>query len=276
MKENKSYGNKGLAGKIRAELDELKLLMRSLPSLLMALFVISVVTMNLLANKSIRLPVDWLALDCGLIVSWMAFLSMDIITKHFGPKAATEASAVAVFLNLMVCLFFFIAGKIPGMWGEAYVEGSEMLLNGALDRTFGGTWYVLFGSTVAFIFSAVVNNFLNFAIGRSFRKNPDGFLAYACRAYISTAAGQFADNLTFALIVSHVFFGWSLLQCVTCAATGMAAELLCEVLFSRFGYRICRKWKEDNVGKQYLDHMACKRSVKAPAGRKRTYSEGRE
>lgn len=35
------------------------------------------------------------------------------------------------------------------MWGEAYVDGSEELINGALNRTFGGIWYVVFGSTAA-------------------------------------------------------------------------------------------------------------------------------
>lgn len=247
--------NRRFTYKIKAELTELKLLLRSIPSLLITLFTVSVITMNLLANKSITLPVSWLALDCGVIVSWISFLSMDIITKHFGPKAATEASAVAVAINLLVCMFFFMAGKIPGMWGEAYVEGSEALLNGALDNTFSGTWYVLFGSTTAFLFSAIVNNFLNFGIGRLFRKAPDGFLAYACRTYISTAVGQFVDNLVFALIVSHFFFGWTLLQCVTCAVTGMLVELLCEILFSHLGYRICKKWKSENVGRQYLDYI---------------------
>lgn len=251
--------NKGFAYKIKAELMELKLLLRSIPSLLITLFTVSVITMNLLANKSIALPVSWLALDCGVIVSWISFLSMDIITKHFGPKAATEASAVAVAINLLVCLFFFIAGKIPGMWGEAYVGGSEALLNSALDNTFSGTWYVLFGSTTAFLFSAIVNNFLNFGIGRLFRKAPDGFLAYACRTYISTAVGQFVDNLVFALIVSHFFFGWTMLQCVTCAVTGMLVELLCEILFSHLGYRICKKWQAENVGSQYLDHVKRKK-----------------
>lgn len=251
--------NRKLSYKIKTEMIELKLLFRNIPSLLVALFIVSVITMNLLANKSINLPVSWLALDCGVIVSWISFLSLDIITKHFGPKAATEASAVAVAINLMVCLFFFAASRIPGMWGEAYVEGSEALLNGALDHTFGGTWYILFGSTIAFFLSAVINNFLNHALGKLFAKKPDGFLAYACRTYISTAVGQFADNLVFALIVSHFFFGWSMLQCVTCAVTGMLVELLCEILFSSFGYRICKQWKEEDVGRQYFDYIKGKK-----------------
>ena len=246
--------------RLQRELFELKLLLRSIPSTLITLFVVSVITMNLLANKSIDLPVPWLALDCGILVSWISFLSMDIITKHFGPKAATEASIFAVAVNLFACLFFFAASKISGMWGASYVDGSEALLNGALDETFGGTWYVLLGSTIAFLLSAVVNNFLNFAIGRAFKKHPDGFLAYACRTYVSTAVGQFADNLTFALLVSHFFFGWPLLQCVTCAATGMVAELACEVLFAQLGYKICLNWKEEGVGRAYLEHIEGKRT----------------
>ncbi len=243
--------------RIGKEVREFGLLLRSTPSFLTSLFIVSVIAMNLLANKSVNLPFDWLALDCGIIVSWVAFLSMDIITKHFGPKAATEISLTASAVNLLVAFFFYLASLIPGVWGESYVEGSEAIINGALDRTFGGTWYVLLGSTTAFIVSAIVNNTLNYAIGKQFKS--DGFLAYACRTYISTAVGQFADNIVFALIVSHFFFGWTLLQCVTCAATGMVVELLCEVLFSRLGYVTCKRWQKNGVGKEYFDYIRDKK-----------------
>ena len=248
-------GTKHFSNRIQAELYELRLLLRSIPSVLTALLIVSIITMNLLANKSINLPFDWLALDCGVLVSWICFLSMDILTRHFGPKAATQASVLAVAINLLACLFFFLASRIPGVWGEA---GDNTIATGILDRTFGGTWYVLFGSTVAFLLSAAVNNFLNAAIGRRFVKRPDGFAAYVCRTYLSTAVGQFVDNLTFALIVSHFFFGWTLLQCVTCAITGMLVELACEILFSRIGYTVCKRWEKEQVGKEYLDYRRTK------------------
>ena len=241
-----------MSKKITREILEWKTLLRSVPSLFLAVFALCLVLMNLLANKSINLPWDWLALDCGIIVSWISFLCMDIATKHFGAKAANMLSVTAVLLNLFACLIFFLASLIPGIWGEAYVEGSESVIVYALDHTFGGTWYVLLGSSIAFIVSAIINNLLNAAIGRAFRRNPDGFGAYACRSYVSTAAGQFADNLVFALLVSHFFFGWSLLQCITCALTGMVVELLCEVVFSPAGYAVSRRWKRDHVGEQYL------------------------
>lgn len=242
-----------MANKFSRLILEWKTLLHSVPALFMTFFAASVVLMNLLANKSINLPWDWLALDCGIVVSWVSFLCMDIATKHFGARAATMLSITAVFVNLFACLIFFLASLIPGMWGEAYVEGSESVIVNALDHTFGGTWYVLLGSTIAFIVSAIINNLLNAAVGRVFRKNPDGFGAYACRSYVSTAVAQFTDNLVFALLVSHFFFGWILLQCITCAITGMVVELLCEVVFSPVGYKVSRKWKKDNVGRKYLE-----------------------
>lgn len=245
-----------MKSRILKNVNEWKTLFRSVPAPFFALFCASVIMMNLLANKSINLPVDWLALDCGFIVSWVSFLCMDISVKHFGPKAATMLSIAALFVNLLACLFFFLGSQISGIWGESYMSGSEAVINNALDNTFGGTWYVLMGSSIAFIASSIINNSLNYAIGRLFKNNPNGFGAFACRSYVSTAIGQFCDNLIFALIVSHFFFGWTLLQCVTCALTGMVMELLCEVIFSPIGYAVCRKWKKENVGVNYLKLMS--------------------
>ena len=137
-----------MSEKLKREFHAFKLLLSSVPSYVTVGFVMSVFAMNLLANKSIDIPLGWLALDCGIIVSWAAFLTMDMVTKHFGPKAATELSLFAIAMNLVFCLLLYLGSVIPGVWGESYVEGSENILNTALDNTFGGTWYVLVGSTV--------------------------------------------------------------------------------------------------------------------------------
>lgn len=241
--------------KIKREIHAFRLLAQSAPFGVVALFVLSLFAMNLLANKSIALPLPWLALDCGILFSWLSFLAMDVITRRFGPKAATEISIFAVAVNLVFCLILYAASRIPGTWGESYVPGSEALLNRALDRTFGGTWYVLAGSAVAFIVSAFVNNYLNAAIGKCLRRRRDGYFVYALRTYISTAVGQFADNFVFSMLVSRVFFGWTLVQCVVCAITGMLAELLCEVAFSPIGFRVCMRWEREDVGRAYLDFI---------------------
>ena len=218
-------------------------LLRSGPPVLVSLLVLSVVGMNLLANKSIDTGVDWLALDCGILFSWLTFLCMDVLTHNYGPGTATVLSMAALGLNLLMALIFFLASLIPGVWGESFVDGSEAVINTALDRTFGGTWYVILGSSVAFAVSAVLNNFLNYGIGTRLRRN-ETFGSFALRSYISTFLAQFADNLVFALIVSRNFFGWTSLQCFTCALTGAALELFFEVFFSPLGYRLSRRIRE--------------------------------
>ena len=80
---------------------ETALLLRSIPSPVVAFFVMSVITMNILANKTI-VNETYLALDGGILVSWISFLAMDIVTKHFGPGAATKMSLFAIIVNLLL------------------------------------------------------------------------------------------------------------------------------------------------------------------------------
>lgn len=242
--------------KLRELYDESKILLRTIPANVVTLFAVSVVCMNLLANKTL-LQLDWIALDGGILISWLSFMCMDIITKHFGPKASSIISLHAVSINLLTCLIFFVASIIPST-ADDYT---------AFDGIFGGTWFVLLGSTVAFLSSAVINNILNHTIGKCFRNNPDGKLAYAMRTYISTFIGQFLDNFIFSVIVFVCFapifwdgFCWTVLQCATCALTGAMAELLMEIIFSPFGYRITRKWKAENIGKDYFEFVERKKS----------------
>lgn len=240
---------------------EIKILLRSIPSLITALFVTAVVSMNLLANKSIGGLPSWLALDCGIIFSWLVFLLMDVTTKRFGVRAANLLSVVALAVNLFFAAFYIAASYIPGIWSQSFVEGSEGVIGTALDGTFRSSWFVILGSSVAFAASAFLNNFLNMFFGKLLKNK--GFLAFSVSCYASTVIAQFLDNILFAFIVSLHFFGWTPLQCVTCAATGAVAELLFEVVFSPVGYRVVKRMEEEQVGQQYIDYLAAKKEAKA-------------
>ena len=235
----------------KKEQEATAILLRCIPVTVVTLFVVSVVCMNLLANKTL-LSLPWIALDGGILISWLSFMCMDMITKHFGPKASNRISLLAAAINLLTCLIFFAASAIPSNAGDF----------SGFDGIFGGTWFILLGSTVAFLSSAVINNMLNFTIGKAMKKHPDGRLAYALRTYVSTFIGQFFDNFIFSIIVFVFFapifwkgFHWTALQCTTCALTGAIAELIMEIVFSPIGYKITAKWKKEQVGKEYLDYI---------------------
>lgn len=237
--------------KLAKTVTEFKILLRSIPATVVTLFAVSVICMNLLANKTL-LQLDWIALDGGILISWLSFMCMDIITKHFGPKASTLISVHAVMINLLTCLIFYLVSIIPSRANDY----------SAFDGIFGGTWFILLGSTVAFLASALVNNLLNWLIGRSFKRNPHGKVAYMMRSYISTFVAQYLDNFIFSVLVFHFFaplfwdgFSWTVLQCAMCALTGAVAELIMEAVFSPIGYRITKKWRAESVGKDYFAYL---------------------
>lgn len=228
-----------------------KYLLRNIPSVTIAVFVLSVVCANLMANKEL-VSFKYVALDCGFVFSWIMFLCMDTICKRWGAKASIKVSVLALAMNLFVCAAFALLSLAPGKWGEFYSTESQQV-NDSLNATFGGSWYVVLGSAMAFIISSIINAFLNEAVGKHFKK--DGFFSFAVRSYISTAIAQFADNLVFATVVSKIFFGWTWTQVLVCSAIGAVCELLCEVLFSGIGYKIVVGWEKDNVGKEYFDFL---------------------
>lgn len=236
---------------IRKEKEDTIILLRNIPATVVSLFVVSVICMNLLANKTL-FQTSWIALDGGILISWLSFMCMDIITKHFGPKASNKIAILASAINVLTCLIFYIASIIPSNAND-YT---------AFDELFGGTWFILLGSTIAFLTSAIINNFLNWLIGRIFSKSTNEKLIYATQTYISTFIGQFIDNFIFSVIVFVYFapifwdgFHWTILQCATCALTGSLAELIMEILFSPFGYQILMRWKKQNIGAEYLSHI---------------------
>ena len=240
-----------------------KVLLRSIPASTVTLFIVSVIMMNLLANKEL-ISLPWLALDCGFAVSWVSILCMDMICKRFGARASIMVSVMALGINLGVSLVFWLLTLTPGMWG-AYYDTGLLEVNDALNATIGGTWYVVLGSSCAMFTSSVVNSLLNQAIGRLEHKNTFG--AFALRSYVSTGIAQFVDNLVFAIIVSHTFFGWTWLQVLTCSLTGAVAELLCEVFLSPVGYRVVRGWERENVGALYLQRRAAETGAGAEAAK---------
>ena len=250
---------------LQREWKDLVILLRNIPSLVVSFFILSVVCMNLLANKEL-ISFEYLALDCGFTLSWFSFLCMDMICKRFGPKAAMKVSLVALFVNLCTCLFFNILSHAPGMWGEfySYIDtnpDAAKVANDALNATFGGSWYVVLGSALAMFTASFVNSGVNYSISKIFTTS--NFKAFAMRSYISTMVAQFVDNMIFALTVSHVFFGWTMKQVIICSITGAVMELLCEIFFSPIGYKMVCKWEKENVGDGYLKFKAETKAGKA-------------
>ena len=229
--------------------------LRAIPGIVTAVFILSVISMNLLANKSIfNLP--WLASTAGIFVSWISFLCMDAVCKRFGAKASIILNTTAMVVSLLTSLMYALILMIPGIWAASYAGGTAEIsaaINTALDATFSSTWYVILGSAAAMFLGGIVNALVNKLIGKHVDKK-NNFGGFAIRSFLSTALGQFVDNFVFALFVSFIFFGWSIKQVFVCSILMMLLELAIEAVFSPLGYRLAQKWKKENVGQDYIDN----------------------
>lgn len=239
---------------MRKIITEAKDALRAIPGIVTAIFALSVVSMNLLANKSVfNLP--WLASTAGIFMSWLAFLFMDAVCKRFGSKAANYMNITAMLLSFITAILYMLIVKVPGTWAATYAASSPEVaaeMNAGLDSTFSSAWYIIIGSAVAMFLGGLVNSIINKIVGSKVDKH-DSFIGFAIRSYVSTAAGQFVDNFSFALFVSYFFFGWTMKQVVVCSFMMMLLELLFEVVFSPIAYKLSQTWKRENVGHEYIE-----------------------
>ena len=105
--------------------DMLSTLLRSVPAGVTAAFLAAVVAMNFLARYTL-VSLPYLALNAGIFVSWVTFLLMDVVTRHYGARAANILSLLAVAVNLAYTLLCLVISRI---WSYP-----------ALDSFVGGQW----------------------------------------------------------------------------------------------------------------------------------------
>lgn len=232
---------------IRKKTTMMVALLRSVPVAMTLIFIAAVVLMNFLARITL-VSLPWLALNAGITVSWMSFLFVDIVTRHFGAKAANMLSILAIAVNLVVCLFCVLLSRVFDA--------------PSLDMVVGGQWSILMASTIAYVVAALTNNYTNVFLGRRFfRQDADGRKAFAVRSYVSTFLSQCVDNFLFVFLAFVVFpnlpgalpVHWTVQQCIGASVLCAALELLSEVVFSPLGYRVAQNWKQREIGKEYIE-----------------------
>lgn len=254
---------------LRNDWEETKLLFRSIPALPFALLCAALIAMNYLANKGLitdETASNFISLDAGIIVSWIAFLAGDMLVKRFGAKAAIKVNLAAIGIQIVAVILLTIGAAIPG--SVDFGVGFQYGLDGAVDNTafssifMAGFWPML-GGTLAFCLATVVDSVLSKFLLTRF-KDRTSFKAYAVASYASTALGQFLDNLFFALFFG-MWQGWfahggnevgyviSNLLCIS--GVGMVVELIGQAILSPVGYKMCQSWAKKGVGQLYIDKV---------------------
>lgn len=236
-----------MISKIKSLAEDYKVLLRNVPALVTVVFVVGTLVMNMAAAKVV-FNLGVVAGTGGIILSWLPFLCMDVVSKHFGARASILLNILSSVFNILVTIFLAIVAAIPTE--QDYT---------AFNSTYGAVWFIVLSSNVAFILSGVVNSLLNVSVGKLFKNKTSG-TEFFMRSALSTFVGQVVDNFLFMWLLYSIFaphyWGMSPMPVITCLGTGVLGgllELLCEVVLTPFGYKIVKNWERDQIGKEYIE-----------------------
>ena len=239
---------------IKATIEDYKVLLRNVPALVTVIFCIGTYVMNAAAAKLV-LDLDVVACTGGIFLSWLPFLCMDTVSKHFGARASILLNILSSVFNILITIFLAIVAAIPTEQDYS-----------AFNSTYSAVWFIVLSSNVAFILSGVVNSLLNVSIGKLFKNKTSG-KEFFTRSAISTFIGQIVDNFVFMWLLYGVFapiyWGMEPMSVWTCLGTGVLGgllELVCELILTPVGYKIVRNWERDGVGKEYIELHSSNRS----------------
>ena len=208
---------------------------RSIPAIILTIFCLTIVIMNVLANKTI-FQNEFIALDGGIVITWVVILLNDLVTTVYGPRKTICMAIFGTFVSLVTSLIFYLVSIIPS--SGQFEEFSKFI---------GGTWFIVVSGAIAFILSSSLNAVLNVTIGRAFKKNPNSKLALLVRNDLSTLVSQIFDNFVFNCLAFMVFaplfwngFKWTPVQCICCALVYGAIELFIETILFPLFHKIYR------------------------------------
>ena len=236
-----------MISKIKSLVADYKVLLRNVPALVTVIFVVGTLAMNLAAAKVI-FNVGVVAGTGGIILSWLPFLCMDTVSKHFGARASILLNILSSVFNILVTVFLAVVAAIPTEQDYS-----------AFNSSFGAVWFIVVASNVAFILSGVVNSLLNVSVGKLFKKGTSG-VEFFTRSAVSTFVGQVVDNFVFMWLLytvfAPIFWGLEPMPIFTCFGTGVLGgllELISELVLAPVGYKIVKNWEQEGIGREYLE-----------------------
>ena len=230
---------------------------KKVPSWLIGLSAVTTILMNILANKTLFSDANLFSVDCGIIVSWVMFLVMDIATQKYGGKASFLVTIFDVLVSLGMSGLMCIVAIIPETTVSGWFQTQEA--STALNNLIGNNYLVVITSLFAFICASIVDIVSNLTLGKwlnkaSFfkgelnKRTTKGFFVYFIRAYGSTFLSQFVDNLVFMIIAYPLLFNMScsISSILLGAFLVSVAELVVELIFAPIGYLSTTNKKENN------------------------------
>ena len=185
---------------------------------LTGIFIASLVTCNLIANKFVTVDLGFkvFIVSAGILPYPLTFLVTDLISELYGQKKANLVVLSGFFASLFVLLFLWLGGQFNAI--------PDSLVNDATyDSVFRNAWRLIAGSMIAYLFA----QFVDVRIFHFWKKLTKGKHLWL-RNNGSTIASQLVDTT---LVICILFVGvWNADQILSAIIDGWVFKMLMAIL----------------------------------------------
>ena len=181
---------------------------------LSGIFIASLVTCNLIANKFVTVDLGFkvFIVSAGILPYPLTFLVTDLISELYGQRKANLVVFSGFIASLFVLLFLWLGGQFNSI--------PESLVNDEIyDSVFQNAWRLIAASMIAYLFA----QFVDVRIFHFWKKLTDGKHLWV-RNNGSTIASQLVDTT---LVICILFVGvWNADQILSAIIDGWIFKML--------------------------------------------------
>ncbi|MDA8753287.1 queuosine precursor transporter [Candidatus Marinimicrobia bacterium] len=181
---------------------------------LSAIFIASLITCNLIANKFVTVDLGFkvFIVSAGILPYPLTFLVTDLISELYGQKKANLVVFSGFIASIFVLFFLWLGGQFSSI-------PSSVVGDSTYDLVFQNAWRIIAASMVAYLFA----QFIDVKIFHFWKKLTNGKHLWL-RNNGSTIVSQLVDT---ALVVSILFVGvWDSNQIISAVIDGWLFKML--------------------------------------------------
>ena len=182
--------------------------------ILAGIFIASLVTCNLIANKFVTVDLGFrvFIVSAGILPYPFTFLVTDLISELYGQKKANLVVFAGFVASMFVLLFLWLGGQFNAI-------PDSIVTDQTYDSVFRNAWRIIAASMTAYLFA----QFVDVRIFHFWKKLTNGKHLWL-RNNASTVASQLLDTI---LVIFILFFGvWGTDQIISAIIDGWLFKML--------------------------------------------------
>ena len=194
--------------------------------ILSGIFIASLVTCNLIANKFVTVDLGFkvFVVSAGILPYPITFLVTDLISELYGQKKANLVVIAGFFASMVVLLFLWLGGQFNAI-------PDSIVTDEVYNSVFRNAWRIIAASMVAYLFAQVVD----VRIFHFWKKLTNGKHLWL-RNNASTVVSPLLDTI---LVICILFFGvWGTDQIFSAIIDGWTFKMIMALIDTPIIYGI--------------------------------------